>query len=345
MIRVLIVDDSATVRRVLTTELSRFPDIEVVGGAQDPYVARDMIVELKPDVVTLDVEMPRMDGLSFLKKLMRHHPMPVVMVSSVVPANSRNAMDALEAGAVEVVPKPAGPQSIPDVGRILVQAVRAAAAADLGRLLAPRRAVSTSPRPVAAETDGVDLFAIGASTGGTKALAQVFSCLPEDIPPVVVVQHMPPGFTQSFAERLDQLAAIRVKEGESGDSLERGTGYIAPGGTHMLVERRGSRLRIKLKDGPPVNFHRPSVDVLFQSVARSAGAKVRAAILTGMGSDGAKGLLTLRKAGAHTISQSADTCAVYGMPRAADELGASVESRPLDQVASALLATRVPARG
>jgi len=342
MIRVLIVDDSATVRRVLAAELGRYEDIEVVGGAENPYIARDKIVELRPDVVTLDIEMPRMDGLSFLKKLMRHHPLPVVMVSSVAPANSQNALEALESGAVEIVPKPAGPESIPDVSRVLVQAVRAAAMANLKCLVEQR---SSAPAPKTRRTfDGNrwELIALGASTGGTKALTEVFGGLPAEVPPVVVVQHMPAGFTTSFAARLDRMSELSVKEGEAAEYLEPGTGYIAPGGTHMMVERQGSRLRLRLKEGPPVNFHSPSVDVLFHSVARAVGSGVAAAILTGMGADGAKGLLAIRQAGGHTITQTADTCAVYGMPRAADELNAAVEQRPLRDIAPALLAGSLP---
>ena len=343
MIRVLVVDDSALVRKVLSEELSRFPDIEVVATAPDPYVARDKIIAEQPDVITLDVEMPRMDGLSFLEKLMRHHPVPVVIVSSMTPEHSEAAIRALALGAVEIVCKPGSAYSVPEVGARLVQAIRAAAAARVA--LPPVRvgsdardrtpAISQSSLATLRTTNRI--LAIGASTGGTRAIESVLTSLPATAPGTVIVQHMPEGFTRSFAQRLDGCCAMEVREATDGDVLSRGMALIAPGNRHMIVQRSGAQLLVRLKDGPPVYHQRPSVDVLFQSVARTAGRNAVGVILTGMGSDGAKGLRMMRDAGAWTIAQDEESCVVFGMPKEAIDLGAVCEVRSLSHIAPAAM--------
>ncbi len=337
MIRVLVVDDSALVRRVLSEELSRFPDIQVVGTAVDPYMARDRIQELRPDVLTLDVEMPRMDGLSFLAKLMKHHPLPVVVVSSLTPEHSENALRALRLGAVEVIPKPGSQFTVPDVGRRLVRAIRAAAVArvrkveeDSGDTDAP------APLPRSLETTH-KVLGIGASTGGTQAIERLLRALPPNAPGTAIVQHMPPGFTASFAERLDKICPMAVREAKDGDILAPGLALVAPGGHHLLVRRSGARYHAVVRSGPPVNRHKPSVDVLFQSLAESAGPNAVGVILTGMGADGAKGIAELRAAGAHTIAQDEDTSVVFGMPKAAIDLGGIEEVLPIEGIPSGIL--------
>ena len=345
MIRVLIVDDSAVVRQVLREQLSRHDDIEVVGDAMDPYVARDKIVSLRPDVITLDVEMPRMDGLSFLAKLMKHYPMPVVMVSSLTPQNSDMALRALELGAVEVVPKPGSTYSTPDVDKRLVWAIRAAAAASVAK------PVHTEPVEAAANASDVKapvhsikidtthkVIAIGASTGGTIAIEAVLTALPRAAPGAVVVQHMPEHFTGAFANRLNGHCEIEVREAQDGDPVVPGVALIAPGNKHLLLQISGARYYARVKDGPQVHHQRPSVDVLFQSVARSAGKNAVGAILTGMGADGAKGLLEMHDKGARTIAQNSETCVVFGMPREAIALGCVDQVLPLGQVANGILA-------
>lgn len=346
MIRVLVVDDSAVVRKVLTEELSRYEDIEVVGSAVDPYVAREKIVALAPDVLTLDIEMPRMDGLSFLKHLMRHHPLPVVVVSSVAPRSSSAAVQALSLGAVDVIAKPLGAFSVPDVGRELVRAIRAAARVDFRRNGGARE-----PEPVRARTSAARialtakaslddrLIAIGASTGGTKAIEAVLSRLPADTPGTVVVQHMPAGFTASFAARLDERCAMEVREAVDNDTLAPGLALVAPGGRHLIVQRSGRVFRVRVKDGPLVHHQRPAVDVLFHSVAQQAGGSAVGVLLTGMGSDGARGLLAMRRSGAHTIAEAESSCVVFGMPREAIEAGAAVEVAPLTAIAGRIAAS------
>ena len=338
MIRVLVVDDSAVVRRVLTEELSKLSDIEVVGTAVDPYAARDKIAELDPDVITLDIEMPRMDGLSFLAKLMRHHPKPVIVVSSVAEGNGSTAMEAMRLGAVEVIPKPGSQFSVPDVRRHLARAIRAAATAKIARLSA---AASVTPVHRTKGLGSVDLthkvIAIGASTGGTRALETILSALPPDAPGVVVVQHMPEGFTKSFAERLDSLSAMTVREAKSGDLVVPGLCLVAPGDQHMLLRRSGAHIGVLVKGGPRVNHHRPSVDVLMESVAKEIGTNAVGAILTGMGGDGARGLLAMRQAGAHTIAEDESTCVVFGMPKVAIETGAAAAVVPLPGIVEALM--------
>jgi two-component system chemotaxis response regulator CheB len=334
-IRVLVVDDSALVRRILSEALDRHPDIEVVGTATDPYVARERIVALRPDVLTLDVEMPRMDGLSFLTKLMRHHPLPVVVVSSVTPQHSEAAMRALALGAVEVIAKPGAMQATTEVTDALVRAVRVAARAKVSRLVAP---MNTAPVPALATLDTTHkLIAIGASTGGTQAIEAVMRRFPVDAPATVIVQHMPEHFTTSFAKRLDTVSAMAVREAKDGDLLTPGLALVAPGGKHLVVQASGARWVARVKDGPKVHHQRPAVDVTFQSLARCAGRNVVAALLTGMGADGAKGMLALRDAGAHTIAQDEATSVVWGMPREAVKLDAAAEILPLGEVAEGLL--------
>mgnify|MGYP000926786530 CR=1 FL=1 len=340
MIRVLVVDDSALVRKVLIEHLKAFPDIDVVGAAVDPYNARDMLIRLRPDVITLDIEMPRMDGLSFLQKLMKHYPTPVVVVSSLTPRNSETAIRALELGAVEVICKPGGSFSTGDIGRQLVQAIRAAAGAR-GRLAA--LAAPTSPQRPAANAGTFQLsttqkvLALGASTGGTAALETVLGALPADTPGTIVVQHMPENFTAAFARRLDSLCSLEVREARDLDQVLRGVVLIAPGGRHMILQRSGATYQVRLKDGPVVHFQKPSVDVLFHSVAEAAGRNAVGAILTGMGSDGAAGLLGMKQRGARTFAQDERSCVVYGMPREAVRVGAVDEIVPLQEMARALL--------
>lgn len=342
MIKVLIVDDSALVRKLLTEELSKQKDIEVVGTAVNPYVARDKIVKLKPDVLTLDLEMPRMDGLSFLSKLMKHYPMPVVVVSSLTPKNSENALMALRLGAVDVICKPGSAYSTQNISREIVKAIRTASVARFDKNLNhPKRQVSQSqkkgqvPKARLVHTTN-KLIAIGASTGGTRALEAVLSGLPAVLPGIVIVQHMPPVFTKSFAERLNTICRVQVKEAEDGDLIEPGHVLIAPGNYHMLVEKSGAKYYTQIKQGPPVHHQRPSVDVLFNSVADAAGVNSMGVLLTGMGADGAKGLLAMKQKGAHTIAQDEATSVVYGMPREASKLGAVDEELPLQNIARAI---------
>lgn len=354
MIRVLVVDDSAVVRKVLSDELSKFDDIEVVGTAMDPYAARDKIVALHPDVVTLDLEMPRMDGLSFLAKLMKHHPLPVVVVSSLTPRNSDTALRALELGAVEVIAKPGSQYSVPDVALNLVRAIRTAAVArPSGRsfdALAAAAAPATTTAPLAGPNGArpVSLYAlhlqtthkvlaIGASTGGTQAIEAVLRGLPATTPGTVIVQHMPEHFTAAFASRLNQVCAMEVREARDGDDVVPGVALIAPGGHHMVLQRSGARYLVRIKDGPAVHHQRPSVDVLFQSVAATAGRNALGVILTGMGADGAKGLLAMRQSGAYTLAEDERTCIVFGMPKEAIKLGAAADVVPLPQMPQAIL--------
>jgi two-component system chemotaxis response regulator CheB len=341
VIRVLIVDDSALVRKILGEELARHADIEVVGTAPDPYVAREKIARLRPDVLTLDVEMPRMDGLSFLAKLMRHFPLPVVVVSSLTPRNSETAIRALALGAVDVIGKPGSSLAAAGVVDELARAVRTAAAARVPRRPEPAAAAAAAARPGAAAPPpalAVDLvtthkvLAIGASTGGTQAIESVLRALPANAPGTVIVQHMPEHFTAAFAKRLDGLCPMNVREAQDGDAVVPGVALIAPGGRHMVLQRSGARYVARIKDGPPVHHQRPAADVLFQSVARHAGRNAVGVILTGMGADGAKGLLAMREAGAHTIAQDEASCVVFGMPKEAIKLGAACQVAPLADI-------------
>jgi two-component system, chemotaxis family, protein-glutamate methylesterase/glutaminase len=338
-IRVLIVDDSAIVRKVLTDALSGETDIEVVGTAPDPFVARDKILSLKPDVLTLDIEMPRMDGVTFLRKLMHYQPMPVIVISSLGVASSRTALEALEAGAIDVLAKPGGPQSVGELRLSVASKIRAARIARLrspaDKTLVPQPPSVTKLSPPFPSSA---VIAIGASTGGTQAIHKVLAELPENCPGVVIAQHIPAVFSRSFANRLNELCALRVREAEEGDKLEPGLALVAPGNFHMLLRRNLSGYRIEIKDGPLVCFQRPAVDVLFHSVAEAAGSNATAALLTGMGSDGVQGMLALKKAGAHTLAQDEQSCVVFGMPREAIRHGAVDRVLPLSAIPAALLA-------
>jgi len=337
-IRVLIVDDSAIVRKMLTEALASEPDLEVVGTAPDPFIARDKIQTLHPDVLTLDIEMPRMDGLTFLGKLMRFHPLPVIVISSLGQASSRTAIEALQNGAVEVLAKPGGPYSVGELKHDLPQKVRAAANARLTRrtadMLAPRPA---APALVVPGVSSDALIAIGASTGGTEAISQLLAGMPEYTPGMVIVQHIPPVFSTAFANRLNDLCRVRVKEAAEGDRVQPGQVLIAPGNFHMTVSKRGGEYRVSIQDGPRVCYQRPSVDVLFDSVAESAGKNAIGVILTGMGADGAQGLLKMKRAGARTIAQDEASCVVFGMPREAIRLGAAEHVLPLSRIASEVM--------
>ncbi|MDG5766758.1 chemotaxis response regulator protein-glutamate methylesterase [Balneolales bacterium ANBcel1] len=335
MIKVLVVDDSALVRRILTEELNQQKDIQVVGSAMDPYVAREKIVELKPDVITLDLEMPRMDGLSFLSRLMKHYPMPVVVVSSLAPRNSENALMALQLGAVEVICKPGSAYSTQDISMQLARAIRTASVARFEKGFAsgngrkPAGPVSTDKVRLIKTTSKI--VAIGASTGGTRAIEAILTRLPGDMPGIAMVQHMPPVFTTGFAERLNKICAMEVREAKDGDCLEQGVALLAPGNYHMIVEKSGARYYVRVKEGPPVHHQRPSVDVLFNSVAQAAGVNAVGALLTGMGADGAKGMLAMKQAGALTMAQDEHTSVVFGMPKEAIRIGAADQVLPLQK--------------
>lgn len=324
-IKTLIVDDSPLVRSILTRVLDGAGDIEVVGGAKDPYEAREMIINYRPDVIILDIEMPRMDGITFLRKLMEHYPVPVIMCSGVAPENSHNALEAIEIGAVDVVAKPSasGSSALRQLAEELADKIRAAAVAMPAR---PKINIPKPSTPVSFQAAGLDpsryLVAIGASTGGTEAIRAVLQNAPSDFPPVVMVQHMPEGFTQSFAERLNSLCALQVTEAVDGDLLVPGRAFLARGNIQMRVVNRAGKWRIFYGSSEPVNRHCPSVDVLFDSVAEQLGYRTIGVLLTGMGADGARGLLNMRRAGALTIAQNQASCVVFGMPKVAVELGA-----------------------
>ena len=321
--RVLIVDDSAIVRRTFQGWLTGAEGVEVVGAAPDPYVARDLIVQQEPDVLTLDLEMPRMDGISFLRKLMEFHPMPVVVVSSLTPANSTVALEALSAGAVEVLFKGEAAHNGHGAAQDLVRAVQAAGQAKIQ----PRIARPSSPIKVGSSLSRTTnkVIALGSSTGGTQALEYVLCSMPPDSPGIVIVQHMPEKFTKSFAERVNQLCGIEVKEAEDGDAVHPGRALLAPGNRHMVLRTSGARRMVSIVDGPRVGRHRPAVDVLFESVAQAAGSNSVGVLMTGMGADGAKGMKCMHDAGAWTIAQDEASCTVFGMPRVAIEMGAASE--------------------
>jgi len=334
-IKVLIVDDSAIVRKLLADALKGEPDIEVVGGAGDPFIARDMILQLEPDVLTLDIEMPRMDGLSFLRRLMAHRPMPVIIISSLTQSGSAATIDALRAGAMDVLAKPGGPGSVGELAVRLkrsVRAIRGVAPAGLVRAAAPVAEAPTSTIRFDSPRRRNGIIAIGASTGGPQAIEAVLRGLPAETPPIVIAQHMPAGFTRAFADRLDKACAIRVVEAAGGEQLEPGTAYVAPGEHHLVVQVRGIKLMTALHDGPPVHHQRPAVDELFFSLAKLRGVPIVAALLTGMGSDGADGLLALRQAGAETIAEDEHSCVVFGMPREAIARGAAMHVATLLQI-------------
>ncbi|MBI5558906.1 MAG: chemotaxis response regulator protein-glutamate methylesterase [Deltaproteobacteria bacterium] len=339
-IRVLVVDDSAVVRKVFTEELSKQPDIEVVGSAPDPYVARDKIVHLRPDVITLDIEMPRMDGLTFLRKLMKYFPLPVIIVSSLTKKGGALALEAMEAGAVDVICKPGEAYSVGDMGVQLADKIRGAAKvkmATLHRLVASQAEAAPLVWKRSLSESTHKVIAIGASTGGTEALKEVLINLPPTTPGIMIVQHMPPSFTTSFAQRLDTLCKISVKEAEDGDSVLPGHALVAPGNYHMVMRRSGARYYVNIKSGPLVCHQRPAVDVLFNSVAAYGGANAIGVILTGMGKDGAQGMLKMHQAGAKTIAQDETSCVVFGMPREAIAAGGVDRVAPLEQIGQAIL--------
>ncbi|PAU79374.1 protein-glutamate methylesterase/protein-glutamine glutaminase [Halomonas salipaludis] len=337
-IKVLCVDDSALIRDLLSEIINDHDDMEVVAVAPDPLAARDLIKQHNPDVLTLDVEMPRMDGLDFLERLMRLRPMPVLMVSSLTQAGSEVTLRALELGAVDFLAKPAlGIRSgMLDYAELIADKIRAAARSR------PRQARrSDAPAPQALKAPLITsekLLIIGASTGGTEAIRHVLEPLPANSPAILITQHMPGGFTRSFAERLDKLCRITVKEAQDGERVLPGHAYIAPGDQHLELARSGANYVARLNDGPPVNRHRPSVDVLFDSAAKHAGRNAIGVLLTGMGKDGAKGLVTMREAGAVTLAQDEASCVVFGMPREAIALGGASEVVSLDDIAPRLMA-------
>ncbi|MCR5873853.1 chemotaxis response regulator protein-glutamate methylesterase [Phenylobacterium sp. J426] len=335
MIRVLVVDDSATMRSLISAVLSRDPEIEVIGQAGDPYEAREAIKQLNPDVMTLDVEMPNMNGIEFLEKVMRLRPMPVVMVSTLTTRGAEITLEALEIGAVDCVAKPStgGLEGF----RELPEKVKAAAGARVRPLdRPPAGTAAPAPTRIDHAPDG-RVIAIGSSTGGVEALINVLSRFPANCPPTVITQHMPESFTKSFSERLDRLCAPRVEEATDGAPLDVGRVYVAPGGESHLEVAGSGKLRCRIAAGDRVNGHRPSVDVLFSSVARAAGPRAVGCILTGMGRDGARGLLEMREAGARTVGQDEATSVVYGMPKAAFEIGAVERQAPIDRIAAELL--------
>lgn len=335
-IKVLIVDDSAMVRNILQRELSKDSNIEVVGTAPDPYVARDKIVQLKPDVITLDIEMPRMDGITFLRKLMRYYPLPVIIVSSLTPKGSELAMEALEAGALEVMCKPGAAYTVGDMAIELIEKIKAVVHVDVRNRKPYIFTKETLPKLSLTKTTH-KVVVIGASTGGTEALARVLSVLPPNSPGIAIVQHMPEHFTRSFANRLNEICNIEVKEAENGDSIHPGRALIAPGNYHMLFRRSGAKYYVEVKSGPLVSRHRPSVDVLFKSAAQYGGKNVIGVIMTGMGRDGAEGMKMLHDNGAKTIAQDEASCVVFGMPKEAIALNAVDYVLPLNKIPEKIL--------
>ncbi len=343
-IKVLIVDDSALMRALLTEIINGAPDLEVVGAAPDPIAAREMIKTLNPDVLTLDVEMPRMNGLEFLDRLMRLRPMPVIMISSFTAAGSDVTLKALELGAVDYLAKPRA-ENI-SMLQVYAEDIRDKIRAASGARLKSTSRVAVPPAPTFAQPKGSfsprllaeRVIAIGASTGGTEAIKEVLGSLPGEMPPIVMVQHMPESFTPSFAQRLNSLSKLTVIEAQGGERLQPGMAYLAPGHSHMRVRRSGGGLMLELSQEEPVNRHRPAVDVLFRSVAEQVGKNALGVILTGMGKDGAQGLLAMRQAGAWNIGQDQASCVVYGMPREAAEVGALDEVASLTDISGSIMA-------
>lgn len=333
--KVLIVDDSAVVRKIFSEELSRDSDIEVVGTAPDPFVARNQIVRLQPDVITLDIEMPRMDGITFLRKLMHYYPLPVIVVSSLTEKGSHLALEALDIGAVEVMCKPGASYTVGDMSIQLAQKIKAAALVDVKRN--PRRPSAPAPATKLLSRTTHKVVAIGASTGGTEALRVLLQSFPADGPGTLIVQHMPEYFTKAFAQRLNGLCPPHIKEAEDGEPIVPGKVLIAPGNHHLQLRRSGALYQAKVSTGPLVGRHRPSVEVLFNSVARYAGPDAVGVMLTGMGSDGADAMLHMKKAGAATIAQDEDSCVVFGMPREAIARGAVDHVESLDAITHRIL--------
>lgn len=348
-IKVLIIDDSALVRKLLTDILKSDPQIEVVGAAPDPIIAIRKIKTLNPDVITLDIEMPKMDGLTFLAKLMKSHPMPVLMFSSLTQKGAEATMKALSLGAIDFIAKPTVKLSegIEDLRSDLVSKVKGASSAKLKKAIAPTLEVVPKhgmdevikARRAIPASESEKVLVIGASTGGTVAIEQILNKLPEDAPPTLIVQHMPPLFTNSFARRVDGLTRMTIVEAQNNDQLQKGVALIAPGGKHMILNKGPRGYYVLVKDGPPVNRHKPSVDVLFRSAANTLGSNAIGIILTGMGDDGARGLKEMKDAGAHTIAQDEDTCVVFGMPKVAIEMNAVDKVLPLGSIAQYIINT------
>ena len=342
--RVVVVDDSALIRSLLKEIIDRQPDMQCVGVAADPLVAREVIRDTSPDVITLDIEMPRMDGIDFLSRLMRLRPMPVVMVSTLTERGADVTLKALELGAVDFVAKPkiGVSDGLRQLGADITDKIRTAAKARVHRLATPAAGANAAPaKPVTMASLGrlstEKIIFIGASTGGTEATREVLTSLPADCPAVMITQHMPPGFTKSYAARLDGLCRIRVAEASDGERVLPGHAYIAPGGFHLSVERSGANYIARVQDGEPVNRHKPSVEVLFDSAARVVGRNALAVMLTGMGADGAKAMRSMRDAGSHNLVQDENSCVVFGMPREAIAHGAANEVLPLTQIAPRLI--------
>jgi two-component system chemotaxis response regulator CheB len=335
-IKVLVVDDSAVVRKIFATELARDPEIEVVGTAPDPFIARDKIINLRPDVLTLDVEMPRMDGITFLRRLMKYHPVPTIVVSSLTTKGGDLAMEALDAGAVDVICKPGTSYTVGDMSVELAEKIKAASHVKLEKRIDPMADATATQRLSLSKTTN-KVIAIGASTGGTQALHAVLSSLPANTAGIMVVQHMPENFTRSFAQRLNESCEMEVSEAVDGDSVTPGRVLIAPGNYHMVLNRSGARYFVRVVKGPLVNRHRPSVEVLFKSVAKYAGANAVGVIMTGMGADGAQGILEMKENGAFTIAQDEATSVVFGMPKEAIKLGGIDKVDPLDRIPADIL--------
>ncbi|MBN1594334.1 chemotaxis response regulator protein-glutamate methylesterase [candidate division FCPU426 bacterium] len=330
MIRVMVVDDSPVICVLLVRALSGVPDIKVVGTAGDPYIARDKIAALKPDVITLDIEMPRMNGLTFLEKVMTYYPLPVIVVSSFNDRASMPAVRALEIGAVDVVQKPEHTKNMEMLAQVLIEKIRLAAGVHFQKNQQQEKWEKMEAMQLPAGQHR--LLAIGASTGGTEAIAKLMQVLPENIPATLVVQHLPAQFTAAFAQRLNQISGLQVSEARGGEPLFPGRVLVAPGGRHLAVTQSGEGYQAVVRDGPEVYRHRPSVEVLFQSVAKNAGAHAVGVLLTGMGRDGAEGLLAMRQAGAFTVAQDEKTSVVYGMPKAAVDIGAAQSVLPLEEI-------------
>lgn len=335
-IKVLIVDDSAIVRKIFSEELSKYPDIDIVGTAPDPFVARDKIIALQPDVITLDIEMPRMDGLTFLRKLMKYYPLPTIIVSSLTPKGGKLTLEAMEIGAVDVIAKPGESYTVGNMSVQLVEKIRAAAFARIVKRDPESAQLEHPPLKALAQTSH-KIIAMGASTGGTEALKKVLTKLPVNAPGILIVQHMPANFTAAFADRLDSLCQIHVREAQDNDSVLSGTALLAPGNFHMILRRSGARYYVEVKTGPMVHHQRPAVDILFKSTAKYAGANAIGVLLTGMGADGAAGLLEMKNAGAGTIAQDENSCVVFGMPKEAIKLGAVDKVLPLDRIPTEMM--------
>jgi len=341
MIKVLIVDDSILVQKVLSNIFAGDPGIEVVGTALDPFIAREKIKELQPDVLTLDIEMPKMDGITFLKKIMKLRPMPVVMISTLTQKGAPATLEALEVGAVEYVGKPSAdsPELLAEYASEIIEKVKMAAVANIGRLeiQAARHPLKQAPASTKLGQVSTRIIAIGASTGGTEALRELLMMMPADSPPIVITQHIPPVFSASFAKRLDKLLPLSVHEAADGDKIMAGHVYIAPGDRHLSVRKKGSHYYCQVFDGERVNLHKPSVEVLFDSFTEQCAKNTIGIMLTGMGNDGAKAMLRLKNAGSYNIIQDKNSSVVWGMPGAAAELGAGDKIAPLGNIAGHII--------